>query len=410
MKEIAIRYNSELELAGNRVISSKDVPRVEARKREIDEDTTEYELESHYLLNRETLNTLLRAPIDEPGMNWHEVHDGLRDISYPNRTVRKLGRHAGISKYVHEIRRSTRELADLMERNVHETIVTANVPVFRYGQTHRYIFDSLKTYDSRKLLNLLKGFDFSPQTARRMLKYIASSESERDLDGFEQLEIEQGFARFEQEIINAAIVGESDDRTLIELVHYLQDQDFIGFRERGAYRNDHLVGGAKEFGAFFLKDTVPQNIQLDENEVFIGPRLRDDDRKTGLPRYRTAFISSHDAIYARPLLVWRKSASGRQIMFPAQKFDTPTTGINGEVNAPPKRLNTVAGAAIAAAVLGGEIDYAGALDTLLYKAGIDKTRVARAGFLPLVLRYQQNDLLSLPYFQNVEDRLEDEVQ
>ena len=97
-------------------------------------------------------------------------------------------------------------------------------------------------------------------------------------------------------------------------------------------------------------------------------------------------------------------------MFPAQKFDKPVIGLDSEPQGPPRRLNTVAGAAIAAAVLGRNIDYAGALDTLLDKSGVDTQRVARAGLLPLVLRYRENELLSLPYFKKVEDRLEREVQ
>ena len=411
MKEIAIRNLSELELAGSRLISSDDVPRVTMRKHVIDEATDEYQLEGNFLLNRETINTLLRMPMDEPGENWHDAYDGLRDIANGHRRIRRVGRQAGLADHLHDIRRPVRELADVMKRNVHETVITANVPVFRYGQTHRYIFDSLKTYDSRKLLNLLKGFDFDPSLAQRMLKYIASSESERDLRGFEQLEVEQGLDRLEQEIVNAAIIGESDDRTLIELVHDLQQKGFIGFRERNAYRDDHLVGGAKEFGAFFLNETVPGGVTLDDSEVFIGPQLPDNDRKTGLPRYHTEFISNYDAVYARPLLVWRRTAQGRQFVFPSQKFDVPTYDSQGEITSgPPKRANSIAGAAIAAAVLGQDIDYADALDVALKKAGVESSTIARAGMLPLVIRYRQDDLLSMPYFKKVEERIDNGVQ
>ena len=411
MKEIAIRNLSELELAGSRLISSDDVPRVTMRKHVIDEATDEYQLEGNFLLNRETINTLLRMPMDEPGENWHDAYDGLRDIANGHRRIRRVGRQAGLADHLHDIRRPVRELADVMKRNVHETVITANVPVFRYGQTHRYIFDSLKTYDSRKLLNLLKGFDFDPSLAQRMLKYIASSESERDLRGFEQLEVEQGLDRLEQEIVNAAIIGESDDRTLIELVHYLQQKGFIGFRERNAYRDDHLVGGAKEFGAFFLNETVPGGVTLDDSEVFIGPQLPDNDRKTGLPRYHTEFISNYDAVYARPLLVWRRTAQGRQFVFPSQKFDVPTYDSQGEITSgPPKRANSIAGAAIAAAVLGQDINYAGALDAALKKAAVENSTIARAGLLPLVIRYRQDDLLSMPYFKKVEERIDKGVQ
>ncbi len=411
MKEIAIRHVSELELAGSRLISSDDVPRVTTKKRVIDDTTQEYQLESNFLLNRETINSLLRIPMDEPGEDWHEVHDGLRTIANAHRRIHRVGRHAGLADHLHDIRRPVRELADTMKRNVQETVITANVPVFRYGQTHRYIFDSLKTYDSRKLLHLLKGFDFDPSLAQRMLKYIASSDSNRDLKGFEQLEIEQGLDRLEQEIVNAAIIGESDDRTLIELVHHLQQKGFIGFRERGTYRDDHLIGGAKEFGAFFLNETVPGGVTLDDSEVFIGPQLPDNDRKTGLPRYHTEFISNYDAVYARPLLVWQKTAEGRRFVFPSQKFDTPKYDSQGEIiSGSPKRANSIAGAAIAAAVLGQDINYAGALDAALNKSGIESSAIARAGMLPLVIRYKQHELLSMPYFEKVEERIDNGVQ
>lgn len=410
MKNNAEHRSTELALAGQRVITSAEVSHISASSWRVDDDTRVYALKGDYLLNRSTLNAIMRTPISEPGDDWREVQGGLRDLSYPSRLVKKIGRKTFWAQHLQEIRQPARELADVLERNTPEKVTTANIPVFRHGESHRYVLDNLKTVDSRKLLQLMKGFDFNPETARKITHLIGAWPGNDSIGALDDPQAILNNRALEQEIINDVIVAESEDRTLIELLYFLQDKWFVGFREQAKYVEGHLAGGARDYSVYLRTQDVPGGVSLDDSKVMIGPRLRDNDRRSGLPRYKTHFIEDDTAVFARPLLVWAKTGGRRSFLIPSQQFDVPEKDEQGDSKGVATRLNALAGAAIAASVLGREINYSDALDAVIADSRVDPRRVHRAGLWPLVLRHREDELLSLPYFKKIEQRFDGEVQ
>lgn len=410
MKHNAEHRSTELALAGERVITSPEVAHVSASSWAIDPATQAYAIKGDYLLNRDTINAILRAPIGEPGDDWQEVQSGLKDLSYPSRLVKKIGRKAYWTTHLQSIRQPARELADILEQNTPQKVTTANIPVFKHGQSHRYVLDNLKTIDSRKLLTLMKAFNFDPRTARGISQLIGNWPAQDSTETSGQSGDIFTNHVLEQEIVNQVIVAESESRTLIELLYFLQEKWFVGFVEHPHYREGHMAGGAGEYSVYVRSQDVPLGVSLDDSEVHVGPRLRDDDKKSGLPRYKTHFIEENQAVFARPLLVWQKTPNGRSFVIPKQKFDEPLQFEKQNFKGPTSRLNALAGAAIAATVLGSYIDYPETLNTVLSDTLLDTDRVHRAGLWPLVLRHREDELLSSPYFQKIEQKFDGDVQ
>lgn len=411
MKEIAIRTIPENEFSSNRVITNDVAPYVEIKRQENEEGVV-YSVESQLLLNRDTIDERFRTLLGENGSNWEEVLGGLRGIGLQNPRIMQLGRSAHILTHLSDIRQASNQLGDVLKRNSDVKIDNSIVAVFKYGESFQDTFEQLGASESKRLLLELKSLGFDVEKARFFANYMSTYISPTPFGHDEFLAVFENLGELNREIVNNAMMSEASGSTLYELVSRKQEQFFTGFRERGKWDDEnHTVrGGSIEPDVYLRNKDIPPGVSPWRSSVSVGAEHRDPERSTDRPRYLVQFYTDQDAIYARPLLSWRKQDGERSLVFPGRPFDSPHFET---MKRPVTRANSIAGAALAAAALQsqGDIDinYGKELNKMIKRSDATINARIRPGLWPIVAPFKQEELLGHEYFAAIEERLDGEV-
>jgi hypothetical protein len=400
---------NEATLVDQRVLSTPSYPAVEIDRTVRDDGTEVFSVQSRMVIEKDAITALLTIPLDIQTDNWRDVLSGLRDLSYPGRRVRRLAKAASLGSYLDMIRMPSRELADVINMNKDFDTYTVNVPTFNYGQAHRYTLESiLPSVDHDSLLLLLQG-----ATSQRIAGELGAVSA--FYDDIERSERNGKAIDYVQKFHSGAF------NEVIEQITASQFRKFS--RTAQVTRVDdtvHADDGTAD--TYMLARHVPKSILHDTHDVrrqaeidatvhvHVGPVLRDRDKKTGLERHAVTFHTQTMRVSALPRLVWTKQAASddsvrRQIILPTSQR---LRYVEGETVVR-KQPSSIAGAALALCVLGQDIDYSkqlgrvfGHFDTT--KDMRDVLPRAAAGMLPLVMGYQQQDMMhaNAAYFEAME--------
>jgi hypothetical protein len=393
-----------------RILTNVDVPTVSI-ERALDPETgaVDFSVESQLLLTRDVIESRMRATIGEEQGDWKAVDKGLRTIGLQQPRVMQLAKGLHTSESFNEIKDASLQLSDTLKRSSNYETKTSIIPTFNYGQSLQETYNRLARMDTRKLLDTLVKMGYDQDKAKYFTQYVSMhvAESPFFVDVFEQLF--EDMNTFDREIINGSVLREATKDTLLELVTLKQKEWFRAFRHHTQWSevDAQIVGGSLENTIYLRFEDMPDGVSPSASDVAVGPEHSDIDKTTGKSRHWVTFYNNREAIFARPLLTWRRAESGRSLLFPSSPFDAPHFA---HMKRPATRLSSVSGAAMAAALLSGpeelDIDYGKELDGRIKRTKANPRLYARAGLWPLVAHYKQDVLLSHPYFRMIEETLD----
>ncbi|MFY9227987.1 MAG: hypothetical protein WAO28_01515 [Candidatus Microsaccharimonas sp.] len=399
---------NESRVTGKHLLTSTDQPRLRIDRDFLEGGVTQYTVDAPIPLERPAINALMRMPFGIDGERWTDVRDGLQDIAYPSRRVRRMARSSVMATHLSSVRFAAWQLADVLEQNQDYRTQTANVPVFTYGQAQTFSYDMLVNTHPHRLINMMKSVGVDPKLARAFFgKELQSIFGVAELEALTGIE---DSGDDPEHVLSDAMIEATQARYIVELMHRVQEDEFAGFVRRTTVSEDGLHFGNDDPVAFIRRRDVPvgiipesasddsdelNNAIMLDTKVDIGPVLRDTDRATGLERHRVTFSKQADRHVAWPRLVWQKNVEGeRRLVFPSSKYETNTPGV--------VRTNSLLGAALVASVIGQDIDYQQELRRISH---VRKGELPRsyAGLWPLVSYFRQEQLMKDPYFETIED-------
>lgn len=427
---------SEAEIAGHHVLASPEIPYVRIEAVKIGERATRFSVTSSREVGRDFISRVMTYPLQEID-DWKSVESGLRDVAYPTRTIKKLHQSTVARSRLSGLRSASVELADILKatkntnelyeflkawRNQSSTYSSnfsallkvlgsneedrdfevptvneeypANIPVFTNGEAIQFVENSLLASTPGIVAELARGHTDNPTTIRA-LDMLSNSDSQADMiPGLS--EEEKG------EIINT-LIRDVDRRNWVEVIHELLDYQFVAVREEASFDGQTSKGGGYDGTVYVRYHDLPEHLHKygGDIRILVGPRLRDTERDTNLPRHRVKFIRRKHITVAHPQVAWVNNQGKRHFIYP------PNPNERSFLRPIIARPNSLVGAAIFANIVGItqiEIDYNRELNKLLGHRSKFAAPLARAGMLGLVLHAQQEELLSYPYFEMMEER------
>jgi hypothetical protein len=221
---------------------------------------------------------------------------------------------------------------------------------------------------------------------------------------------------------SSAFFKELDPRTSVELIERYKEDHFSVFPRAASFENGRFVGGGEEPETYILDEDVPIGLERARTDsledlllqkkviVTVGRRLFDRDKRTNLERHVVTFRTHAPLHTALGRIAWQNAPDSEGYGTLERRFIFPKSNFIANRDAVVSRPNTVLGAAIAASVLGKEIDYYYPLHKAKSKhrrkVGITQFQHPNASLWPLFARYQERQLLDHPYFKAIEEKLE----
>lgn len=396
-----------------RILTNADVPAVSI-ERKVDPETgaVDFSVESQLLLTRDVIESRMRAAIGEEQGDWKAVDKGLRTIGLQQPRVMQLAKGLHTVESFNEIKDASLQLSDTLKRTSDYETKTSIMPAFSYGQSLKETFNRLARMDTRKLLDNLVKMGYDQDKAKYFTQYVSLhvAESPFVADVFEQLFEDTN--TFDREVVNGSVLHEATNDTLFELLMVKHKEWFRAFRHHTQWNevDAQTVGGSLENNVYIRIEDIPDGVSPSVSDVAVGPKHSDADKITGRERHRVTFYNNREAIFARPLLTWRRTEAGRSLLFPTSPFDVPHFA---HMKRPATRPSSLSGAAMAAALLAGpkelNIDYRNELDGRIKQLRLDPRLYARAGLWPLMAHYKEGALLGHAYFRTIEETLDSKV-
>lgn len=377
---------------------------VEGERADDSDGTRHYRLTSTIGIGREAIGAIVAYPlgVDEP--HWQHVRDGLKDLSYPSRSVQRLARAAKQANQLHEVKGAAGELANTLDHNQNYHATQARVPVFSYGEAAAHASSLIAEQDDGRFERLVKSYsgDMHIHDALRQLRERHRTSSREA----QQLLAITGMSGDEQaEMTKRAIVESLDPRAYNDLVAWaFEGHLYTRFPEPPSYDGARLTS---DKGVYVLSEDIPPNIQSDRaTHIVVGTRLRDADKRRSLPRHAVEFHTQSPRHVAAPLLAWRVGPNG------ARAFEFPTSShehnsFTGVVIRP----SSIAGAALFASARAAGIEYSQRLEKVFGNSRHMPWRrtslsPSSAGLWPLVANYRQDELLEDDYIVHAERALD----
>lgn len=392
------------------VIANNERNMVQINVTPLEGEAKRYTVTGRLPLERHAITGILGAPFGQENSDWSEVRDGLRDISYPSKSVRSLAHTALQRDHLREIGPAARELAKALTDNQDQRTQTANMPVFNDFQSYEYVAEELRRRtSSTKLMNYLKGIGMEFRTIKGF-KHLTTGDP-KSIEAAQELEAQIGLD--EEDVLdmqNSALLAEAGGSIEAELMYRVKGLVFVGFRALTIYGPTNIEGGGHDASFFLRTADIPENLHgvLNSTKVAVQAMLRDADKKTGLNRAKVLFSTQAPRVVVHPQLVWETRDGERRLQFPSTPYRRQT---EWEHTSRPERPNSILGAAMIADYLAGQknIDYKTELEKRYIMAERRKGRHGlhdvslTAGLLPIVLDHKQNQLLDDDYFKAIED-------
>jgi hypothetical protein len=397
----------EASLSNFPVLGHAQAPYVRAVRTEDSDGVVEYSIQGQVAMERDAINAVMRTPLNlQDNSNWFDVRDGLRDLSYPAKHIRSLARVASLTSHLDSIAVAAKQLADVLDNNQDYRARSANIPVFTYPEAHRYTTDQIiGESNERRLLLMIKSLGVNPELSKKLSRALNSNVLQAG-ENVRQLQEMTAFTDKElTEMQNLAIIDQIEPRVIAELIERIQSSQFSVFKRTASFDEKHLSGGTSDPDVYILDEDVPVGMKRGENVyVAVERKLRDKDKKRNRERYRVTFRSQSPRFVTVPRITWRSEDGVRRLVLSGNPWQESRGGVV-------VRPSSIAGAAIAACVLGQNIDYADRLDRVLGNSPFRKHKnkelpPSAAGLWPLVATYRQDALLSNPYFESVEKELQ----
>ncbi len=387
----------EESITGLSVIANPNNPRVRIESERLETGSTIYSVTSPIPLGRAAIAQLLCFPLGE-APDWKHAMRGLRDISYPSRSIAKLHQSPTSRRRLGALRPASKELALILERNQDYEERAVKIPVFSDGQAIEYTEAQLSKKNPVDVMKLLTRVDESSDTYRRLELLSATSPDETMLPIIDE--------ETQYEIQNRAMLDEVSGLARVDAVHGLLDEIFTGLREEPTLDGVRILGGGFDSSVLVRTEDIPEYLRgrnTNNVRVMLGSELRDADRKTGLARRRVTFLSRRDgAFVAQPRISWTKDADGvtRRFIFPTSQNERSL------LHPIIARSSSLLGAALVANRFGSayDIDYNDELERLTRQQSKYAAPLARAGLLALVLHAKQERILGDSYFTAMEER------
>lgn len=379
----------EQKITGIQVLADDENPGVRLESRRLVNHEIFFSVTGPLELGRQAIAQQLSRPLAEPTDNWRMVKKGLASIGYPSRRVARLHRSLPARQRLEGLRPSSQELARIIKENQPTIEYHAKIPVFNFYEAMAYAQAELPKVDPGWLSKLLTGYDGDTIYGER-IRLLAGDPDRREDLAIAGLSLEE-----QREIRIKAMLGEASGLARVDALYSLFDEVFEGHLEEPVFDEDGRLHGGFDHSVFVRKQDIPAAVRDTNNylRVAIGPRLRDDDRRSGLPRHEVSFITRRNEVVALRRVTWINHDGERRFVFPTgqpeQSFTRPSRAIG----------NSVLGAARIAELFGEMygVDYGKELDRL-----VSRRRFGHAGLLGLVLHSQQDKIFSNPYFEAIE--------
>jgi len=430
---------SEKEITGQYVLGSPEIPRVRVASEKIGAQSVRFSVTSAREVGRDFISGAMTFPLHEIDA-WTRVEKGLREIAYPSRAIKKLHASEKDRALVRGLKSASVELADILrgtkdtdelseflnvwrkkrsEADVNDPVgslieamrnfdrntelptaneeYSAKIPVFSEGEAIRYAEEEL-----------LKS---SPDTVARLLSGHSDSETLPILQLFSGpssgSDVVPGLDELDKSLIQNAVLRDVERRGWLEIVHRLLEKQFVAVREEAIYEEGVASGGGFDKTVYVLHEDMPKHLRDADSDIRIrvGQTLRDPRRGTDLVRHRVKFIRRKQITVAHPRVVWVNDKGVRHFEFPSSPSEpSPFRPVIA-------KPNSLIGAAIFANIVGmndvemndAGIDYGKELDKIIGRRSEYSAPLARAGMLGLVLHTRQEELLSYPYFEMMEE-------
>lgn len=403
---------SEGRVSGNEMVftdSSHITDKLQLSARSNVDGTVDYALKSPMVIDRHDLVTTLTAPLDVTTPYWRDVQDGLRKISYPSRQIRRLAR--GADKLLH-LRSIQHDAGALAESMTQYDVATANIRIFTLGESKRYTGEKLRSLD-RETLQLVVEQLFGIQIDRNMMRkwspkqwQLRTPEQRQKvqdtfhavLAGIEQSKDQMGNddVLSAQDVLDCLVFAELESLEL-EAFRYL----FRHFETESDYPRHRDNEDGDDPDIYIRNADIPPGAAPDKNTtIVLGRHLDPRSRKEPHPRRQVEFRREKGRRIVHPILRWTHDPKNDERRF---RFGSGESHIEDDDRTETGKVaayySPIAGAAIAAATFGGDVDYTAALRTYL-----DGHRPSKghAGLLPLVLRRQQDRVLNNAYIRKAE--------
>jgi hypothetical protein len=375
--------------------------------RDNNDGTTDFSLESPIHLDRLAIADTFMQPLDIDA-SWSDAQKGLRLISYPHRTIQRLSRAAGSLVHLHAVRHDSGALAGAM---IQHDVISANMPVFNYGQSRHYAAGRLRELDKdllRPIIEQLFGISISSKAFRKWTpaSWNQRNQAQRDeiIDRFRS--VLSGIERSEdstlstQDLLDCLMAAEIE-----ELEHLAAEQLF----SRYSIENDLARHPDDEYGDpdtdIFVRDSdVPVGAGKDKDTtVVLGRHLDPRSKREPFPRRRVEFWTERQERIVRPILRWRRDDSDGEAKRSFVFGGGESRMVHNDTEPFVAYHSPLAGAAIMASYFGQDVDYSSSLRKYTGESHLSRRY---AGFLPVVIATKQSEVLDNAYIRRSERLVE----